>query len=59
MYFEYNHHTTVYYSISWHVAASRLAYGQHKSHMKKCLEFENNAVSHMTFSGQPTCRPGP
>ena len=26
---------------------------------KKCLEFENNAVGHMTFSGQPTCQPGP
>ena len=26
--------------------------------MKKCLEFENNAVSHMTFVGQPTGQPG-
>ena len=29
-----------------------------KCHTKKCLEFENNVVSHMTFAGQPTCQPG-
>ena len=32
-----------------------LANGQHKCHMKKCSEFENNAISHMTFVGQLTC----
>ena len=26
-----------------------------KSHTKKCSEFENNAVSHMTIVGQLTC----
>ena len=26
-----------------------------KCHMKKCLEFENNAISHTTFVGWPTC----
>ena len=35
-----------------------LANGQHKSHMKKCLEFENNVVGCTTFVGWPTCRPG-
>ena len=29
-----------------------------KSHTKKCLEFENNAVSHLTFADWPTCHPG-
>ena len=29
-----------------------------KSHKKKCLEFENNAVGHMTFAGWLTCQPG-
>ena len=29
--------------------------GQHKCHMKKCLEFENNVVGHMTFVGWLTC----
>ena len=24
---------------------------QHQSHMKKCLEFENNTISCMTFAG--------
>ena len=31
--------------------------GQHKCHMKRCLEFEKNAASHMTFVGQLTCQP--
>ena len=47
---------TAYCNILWQV--SRLN-GRHKSCMKKCLEFENNAVGHMTFSGQLTCQPGP
>ena len=25
---------------------------------KKCSEFENNAVGHITFVGKPTCQPG-
>ena len=49
----------VYYSIPQHIVASRPADGQHKSHTKKCLEFENNAVGHTTFSGWLTCWPGP
>ena len=28
-----------------------LAYGQYKSCTKRCLEFEKNVVSHMTFVG--------
>ena len=31
-----------------------LANGQHKSHTKRCLEFEKNVVSHTTFVGRPT-----
>ena len=27
----------------------RLANGRHQSHMKKCLEFENNAIGHTTL----------
>ena len=41
---------SIYYSIQWHAVISQPADGQHKSHTKKCLEFENNAVGHMTFS---------
>ena len=26
--------------------------------IKKCLEFENNAIGHMTFVGQPTLSAG-
>ena len=59
MYFEYNQHMMIYYSILQHVAASWPADGQHKSCMKKCLGFENNAVGCMTFSGQLTCQLGP
>ena len=33
--------------------------GQLKSHTKRCLEFENNAVSCTTFLVQPACWPGP
>ena len=44
-------HKTIYFSL--------LPYGAgqwpSKNCMKKCLEFENNAVGHMTFVGQPTC----
>ena len=29
-----------------------------KCHMKKCLEFENNTISHTTFAGQLTCQLG-
>ena len=38
------------------MSESRLADGQLKSHTKKCLEFENNAVDCMTFIVQPTGR---
>ena len=36
----------------------RLADGQHESHMKKCLEFENNAIGCTTFAGGQQCQPG-
>ena len=49
----------IYYSIPWHIVASWPADGWHKSHTKKCLEFENNAVGCTTFSGWQTCQPGP
>ena len=26
-----------------------------KCHMKRCLEFKNNDISHMTFMQRPTC----
>ena len=29
-----------------------------KCHMKKCLEFEKNAISHMTFAGWPPLSAG-
>ena len=29
-----------------------------KCRMKKCLEFENNAIGCMTFAGWPSCQPG-
>ena len=32
----------------------QLADGRHKSHTKRCLEFEKNVVSCMTFVGWPT-----
>ena len=32
---------------------------QLKSHTKKCLESENNAVGHTTFLVWPACQPGP
>ena len=35
-----------------------LADGQHKCCMKRGLEFKKNAVSHMTFAGQPTMSVG-
>ena len=50
---------SIYYSIQWHAVISWLADGQHKSHTKNCLEFENNAVSHTTFSAWPACWLGP
>ena len=28
--------------------------GRQKGYTKKCLKFEKNAISHMTFVGQPT-----
>ena len=40
-------------STSWHVG---LLGSQHKCHTKRCLEFKNNAVSHMTFSEQLACQ---
>ena len=41
---------SIYYSIQWHAAISRPSNGQHKSHTKKHLEFENNVVSCTAFS---------
>ena len=35
-----------------------LANGQHQSHTKKCLEFENNTISHTTFAGRLTMLTG-
>ena len=34
------------------------ANSQHKCHTKRGLEFEKDAVSHMTFVGQPTMSVG-
>ena len=34
------------------------ANGQHQSHTKRCLEFENNAIGHTTFAGMPTMLAG-
>ena len=59
MYSKYNQYITVYYSILQYIVASWPADGQHKSCMKKCLEFKINVVGCTTFSGQPTCQPGP
>ena len=28
-----------------------------KCHTKRCLEFEKNDASHMTFAWRPTCQP--
>ena len=53
------HTLQLYYNILQHTVVSWPANGQHKSRTKKCLEFENNAVSHTTFSAQLTCWPGP
>ena len=38
---------------------SQLANGQLKSHTKKSLEFENNAVGHTTFLVWLACQLGP
>ena len=50
---------SIYYSIQQHAVISWPADSQHTSHTKKCLEFENNATSHTTFSAQLACQPGP
>ena len=47
------------YSRALYKSESQLADGQLKSHTKKCLEFENNVVGHMTFLVQLTCQLGP
>ena len=39
----------IYSKYNQHIAACQPANGQHKCHMKKHLEFKNNAVGHMTF----------
>ena len=33
----------------------RLADGQHKRHMKKCLKFKKKVVGHMTLWGSQLC----
>ena len=38
---------------------SQLAGGQLKSHIKKCLDLENNMVSHMTALVWLACQLGP
>ena len=50
---------SIYYSIQQHAVISWPANGQHKSHTKKHLEFENNAVCHTAFSAWLACWPGP
>ena len=50
---------TIYSKYNQHITVCWLADGQHKCHMKKCLEYKNNLVGHMTFSKWPTCWPGP